>query len=186
LPRHRPEVVLDLPGEEKAEAAEDHEWQTPLERNGRRSKSARESGSVLLPAFAGRMLLSPCAHHLHVRKRGGVLLEERALLPCGLEEDEMEVGPGNCKRQAGRAAARADVDDRTALEQRSRDEDVFDMDAAGLFRIVSRCQARSGDQRIQPAPEARVVSYLSPRSGRTTTRRFGSLPSLEVSTPPSS
>ena len=97
------------------------------------------------------------------------------------------------ERDPGRAAAGADVDDRPV---RARDQ------VGGAQRVVERASrgprpgrgARSGRGRDRPQPSHRsrtdgcTPGRLSRRSaaGATTTNRFGSLPSLDVSTSGSS
>jgi hypothetical protein len=99
LRRDAPEIAFDTAGVEEAEPADGHEGQTPFEGNRRSGEGTRHRSSVHLATVTGRMVLGAGADHLHVRERRSLLLEERALLPGRLQQDEREVRPGRRERE---------------------------------------------------------------------------------------
>ena len=104
-----------------------------------------------------------------------------------LEQDRSEVGTGGGERNARRAAARADVHDRARPRGVGRA-------ASASSTWTRRASSRSGDrrepgrreQRAQASARAGVAQSALLGAGATTTCRFGSVPSLEVTIPPRS
>ena len=163
------------------------------------STSGRQSSAAtggLASAFASAtrkrldwLRLGSAPDDLDVRQLGREALEQLALAPLRLEQDESPVRERHGQRDARRPSARADVDDGASerLENRASAERVVQQDAPGLHRIREPRRARRGDDLLEPALEdgERSRQPASDR-GKTTTKRFGSEPSLAVSTSGSS
>src|SRR5439155_23171274 len=125
-------------------------------------------------------------------------LEEVALAALGLDEHELLVGQRVRERDPRCAAARADVDDgpRQPLDQLDSAQRVLEQHAPRLAEVPQRGQTGRLDDGAQPAAKP-LVRVSGPGEGargnrevppahrvaKTTTYRFGSTPSLVVSTP---
>src|SRR5581483_310266 len=95
-----------LPDPEHDEPAGPNEGQAPLRSDGRRRERLRERRAGPVDA----VLLGPSPDNTRVCGREP--LQERALTPLRLEQDELAVGQRVRERNAGRAAAGTDVDER--------------------------------------------------------------------------
>jgi hypothetical protein len=87
--------------EEDRGSAGGDQRQAPLQRNRRRRQSLRDCDTELLRAD----LLGPASYDPHIRKGAGDLLEELALPPVRLEQDDLALGQRRRERDTGRAPA---------------------------------------------------------------------------------
>jgi hypothetical protein len=186
---HTQAAKLRISGVENDPSAGLDEGQAPLGGGGRRGERAGHSRPVGVAARPGRVLLGPGTDDLCVRELGGGGAQKRAFLPVRLEQVDPEFRVDGRERDPGRAAARAYVDDRPSLDQRSRGECALDVDTPGV-RSGDRRQPRRGEESVDPTgePVARLgvgvpLRLYSRSAGRTTTYRLGSAPSLDVSIP---
>ena len=99
-----------------------------------------------------------------------------------LEQVDAKLGAGEGNRDARRAPTRADVDDRAFFDELCGGERVVDQHAASLARVAHGGQAGRAQHRLEPALEPRIAHGHSGGAGAMTTCRFGSVPSLEVTT----
>jgi len=149
------------PEDDRASLA--NEGQAPFRRDRRPRKRLRDHDTVGLE----RLILGPSVHDPQVRQLARPALEKVALPALGLEERHVEVGERSRKRDPGRAAARADVDDRAVLggEERDAAERVVEQNTACLLS-GERGQTRRRDDRREPAVEERFGVYWNQWSVR--------------------
>ena len=151
------EALFELGQEENRHTSRADQWQAPLERHTGWRERSRHCGPVRVPAACAPVLLGACAHDLDVREDHGRSAQELTSPPVRLEQDEAEVGARRSEGNSGRAAARADVDHRTTLEERERRQRVVDVDPPEFVRISDRRQPGSLGKCLEPGPETRVA-----------------------------
>ena len=135
------------PDPEHDGAARAHERQAPLRRNRRRRERLRKgtAGPV------DRLLLGSTPDDAGIRRRKRA--QKGALAFLRLQEDELLLGQRVRERNAGRAAARADVHDRAVLSAYELEtaQGVLQQNAPGSLDVVGRRQPRRGDYGFEPA-----------------------------------
>ena len=165
--------------EDEAAAGRD-ERQAPLDRDRRRRERAGERGRVGVAAGTRRVLLGPGADDLHVRERGSLLLEERALAGGRFEQRHPEVGERRGERDPRGASPEPTSITGPASTRSERGERIVQMDAAQFRRVGEAREAGCREERGEPA----LHPLVAHQAGATTMQRFGSAPSLSVVTPP--
>src|SRR5581483_10023373 len=103
-------------------------------------------------------------HVRKLRRSGG---EKGALASVRLEQDDFTSGQRSRDRNARRATAGADVDDRPveALDEGDDGEAFLEVDARRLGRVADRGQARRLEQPLEPALESGVNRARRRRTG---------------------
>jgi hypothetical protein len=104
------------------------------------------------------LFLRAAAHNANVRKRRRDAVEKRRLSLLCLEQRHFAVRKCGRERNAGRAAARADVDQRAAVATNGLECDERTLDVLAPRRLVvrDRGQTRSRDERANPVDETLV------------------------------
>jgi hypothetical protein len=103
------------------------------------------------------VILGSCADDANVRDVARDALEEGALAPLGLEEDELELGTRHRERHSRRPASRSDIDDRALLDEIQRRKRIGHVLPSRCFGVGEGGQAAGGDDCRKPALQARVV-----------------------------
>src|SRR5947209_3998290 len=177
-------------------AARTYEREAPLRGDRRRRERFGNRNAVLV----GHMLLRPGLHDGRIRR--GPPPEKLALPPVCLEQRHLAIRKRVRERDARHAATRANVDERSVERphELGTAQRVVQQHAASLLEIANRREPWSCNESAEPAvkplvrvsgpvegvwgnrevPPARIAHT---HTGKTTTKRFGSVPSLDVSTP---